>query len=66
MVVFERLPYQAGAQFFNELSNSIKSVPMPSEFKTRLKETLISNAFYSTVEFVTRLLGDLTNQHTRY
>ncbi len=54
-VVFERLPSQAGARFVNKLPNSIKNAVMPKAFKSRLKTALISEAFYSTDEFMAHI-----------
>ncbi|KAG8272632.1 hypothetical protein J6590_037927 [Homalodisca vitripennis] len=51
--VYERLPSQAGVNFLNRLSNSIKHAPTPKALKTRLNNRfLVSLAFYNAGEFL--------------
>jgi len=58
--VYEHLPSQAGVRFYNKLPNSVKNSHSPSEFKNRLKHLLMSEAFYSTGEFLSATWVDAT------
>jgi len=48
---FEQTPSYAGAKFINMLPRSIKDTIEPKKFKARLKDLLVSKAFYSVDEF---------------
>lgn len=51
--IFEKLPMQAGIKFLNKLPNELKVIlPNLKFFKTKLKQYLVCNAFYSVGEFM--------------
>ncbi|KAG8271220.1 hypothetical protein J6590_068110 [Homalodisca vitripennis] len=52
LVVYERLPSQAGVHFLIRLPNSIKDAPTLKALRTRLKRLLVSQAFYNAGEFL--------------
>ncbi|KAG8260836.1 hypothetical protein J6590_087640 [Homalodisca vitripennis] len=52
MVVYERLPLQAGVHFINRLPNDLRKASTLKALKTRLKRCLASNAFYNVKEFL--------------
>ncbi len=52
LCLYEKLPSQAGIKLFNSLPEHIKVVRGTKQFKSKLKQCLIMNSFYSLGEFM--------------
>uniref|UniRef100_A0A1B6HBP3 Uncharacterized protein n=1 Tax=Homalodisca liturata TaxID=320908 RepID=A0A1B6HBP3_9HEMI len=51
-MAYGRLPSQVDVRLINRLSEGIKNLNDPNQFKARLKHFLVSKAFYSVDEFI--------------